>query len=201
MNLSAVILATKNRHKITEINACLKALNLNIKSFNDLNVLPEIEETGTSFEENAYIKSKETALFTSTPCLADDSGLVIPSINGEPGVYSARYAGENARDEDRMNKVLGKLANKTNEERKAYFQCVLILCDLRGNSERVVIASGQVDGYISQTIRGEQGFGYDAIFVPNGYNQTFAELGSTLKNKLSHRKMALDSLVEKLKLL
>ena len=202
MNLKKVILATKNLHKIAEITACLKKFDLEITSFNDLTVLPEIAETGTTFEENAYLKAKGTAIHTQSPCLADDSGLVIPALGGEPGVYSARYAGEGATDQERMEKVLGKLKDKNEKNSRAYFECVLLLFEplFKAGSkyEKVIIGHGQVFGTIAPGMRGQQGFGYDPIFIPEGYEKTFGELGTAVKNKLSHRKRALDDLIKKL---
>ena len=195
-NFKKIILATKNLHKIKEITACLKNLNLEISSFNDLTALPTIEETGKTFVENAYLKARETSLYTHTPCLADDSGLIIPALNGEPGVYSARYVGETATDEDRMQKVLKKMAGK--KEREAHFECVLLLFEKRGEKENVIIGRGRVLGDIATSIRGNKGFGYDSIFIAKGFEQTFGELGSAVKNKLSHRKLALDDLIKKM---
>ena len=156
-------------------------------------------ETGETFEENAYLKAKETANYTNMPCLADDSGLVIPSLNGEPGIYSARYAGEKAKDEDRMKKVLNKLRGQEGEARKAYFVCVLLLFEFVGDQEQMVMGRGEVWGRIADSIRGDKGFGYDPIFIPQGYEHTFAELGLAIKNNLSHRRRALDHLIAKLK--
>ncbi len=196
MNFKKVILATKNLHKIAEITACLKDIQLEITNFNDLTVLPEIEETGKTFEENAYIKARETSLYTNTPCLADDSGLVIPTLNGEPGVYSARYAGEKSSDENNVKKVLKKMQGE--KKRRAYFECVLLLFEKRDNKENVVMGHGRIFGNICTSVKGNQGFGYDPIFIPDGYEKTFAELGPTIKNKMSHRKIALDDLIKKI---
>ena len=198
MNWKSVCLATKNRHKIEEITSCLKLFAEEIVSFNDLEKLPEVDETGKTFEENAYLKAKKTSIHLAMPCLADDSGLVIPALNGEPGIYSARYAGENATDKDRMEKVLKELQKKTGEKRKAHFVCVLLLFEKIKDQEKILIGRGEVFGRIADSIRGDKGFGYDLIFIPNGYKNTFAELGIAIKNNLSHRRRALDSLMEKL---
>ncbi|MGM5629369.1 RdgB/HAM1 family non-canonical purine NTP pyrophosphatase [Apibacter raozihei] len=179
-----ILLATQNTHKKDEILAMLPS-NLNLKTFNDYNFEGDIEETGLTFEENAFIKAKFGYDLSGIPCFADDSGLVIEALNGEPGIYSARYAGTGSFD-DNIAKVLSNMKNIT--DRKAYF--ISVICWV--NNKEVRYFEGRVYGTISNTILGKHGFGYDPIFVPEGYSNSFAEISADEKNRISHRALALD---------
>ncbi len=183
-----ILLATQNDHKKEEIIAMLPP-DFNLKTFNDYNFQEDIEETGSTFEENAYIKAKFGYDFAHIPCFADDSGLVIEALNGDPGVYSARYAGTGSFA-DNIAKVLSEM--EETENRKAYF--ISVICWVNG--EEVNYFEGRVYGTISKEIKGAHGFGYDPIFIPDGYTQSFAEFLPEEKNKISHRAIALQKFKE-----
>lgn len=157
----------------------------------------EIEETGCTFEENAMLKATAASRETTQLVLADDSGLEVDALGGEPGVYSARYAGPGASDRDNIAKVIGALAalNPPLSRSRARFRCVLALAQ---NGEILATFSGVTEGSVTTSAAGGQGFGYDPIFVPEGNDETFAELGATVKNQLSHRARALAQLREHL---
>lgn len=179
-----LVLATRNSHKTNEFASLLEGFALS-----DLTArpdLPVIEETGGSFEENATLKAVGISRLLSGLVLSDDSGLEVASLGGAPGVYSARYAGEEATDEENIAKVLHELsAAKINDaERQASFVCVLALAEA---GKILSLFRGAVEGTITSAPRGEDGFGYDPIFMPLAYTRTFAELGSAVKNSISHR--------------
>lgn len=182
-------MATRNAHKVEEIRAILSAFEVL-----DLSVLtdpPEVEETGSTFLENAILKAQAISELTDALVLSDDSGLEVDSLGGDPGVYSARYAGEDGNDSLNNEKLLRELDGQS--ERTARFRCVIVLA--RGGN---VLAdfSGAVEGHILQRNQGEGGFGYDPLFVPEGYERSFAELGEEIKNGLSHRSRALEGVVD-----
>ncbi|TWP26622.1 RdgB/HAM1 family non-canonical purine NTP pyrophosphatase [Apibacter muscae] len=178
-----ILLATQNEHKKEEIINILPQ-NFNLKTFNDYNFKGEIEESGKTFEENAYIKAKFGFDLTNIPSFADDSGLVIEALNGEPGIYSARYAGTGSFN-DNIAKVLKNLESHSN--RNAYF--ISVICWVF--KDEVQYFEGKIHGTISENIRGENGFGYDPIFIPNGYDISFSEFPPAQKNLISHRAIAL----------
>ena len=182
-------MATRNVHKVEEIRAILSAFEVL-----DLSVLtdpPEVEETGSTFLENAILKARAISELTDALVLSDDSGLEVDSLGGDPGVYSARYAGEDGNDFLNNEKLLREMDGQS--ERTARFRCVIVLA--RGGN---VLAdfSGAVEGHILQRNQGEGGFGYDPLFVPEGYERSFAELGEEIKNGLSHRSRALEGVVD-----
>ena len=184
-----LIVATRNVHKVEEIRAILSAFEVL-----DLSVLtdpPEVEETGSTFLENAILKARAISELTDALVLSDDSGLEVDSLGGDPGVYSARYAGEDGNDFLNNEKLLREMDGQS--ERTARFRCVIVLA--RGGN---VLAdfSGAVEGHILQRNQGEGGFGYDPLFVPEGYERSFAELGEEIKNGLSHRSRALEGVVD-----
>jgi len=184
-----LIVATRNVHKVEEIRAILSAFEVL-----DLSVLtdpPEVEETGSTFLENAILKAQAISELTDALVLSDDSGLEVDSLGGDPGVYSARYAGEDGNDFLNNEKLLREMDGQS--ERTARFRCVIVLA--RGGN---VLAdfSGAVEGHILQRKQGEGGFGYDPLFVPEGYERSFAELGEEIKNGLSHRSRALEGVVD-----
>lgn len=189
-----LILATHNRHKVSELSAMLPE-SFTLMSLDDIGFKDEIEETGSTFEDNAGIKSSIIYQKFSIPCIADDSGLQIDALNGEPGVYSARYAGENANDLNNCSLVLGNMIGKTN--RTARFVSVI---SLRWNGNEKLFR-GELEGTITQELKGSHGFGYDPIFIPDGYAITLAEMKPGEKNAISHRAKAIQQLVAYLKLI
>ncbi len=184
------VLATNNVHKKEEIQQILPDFII-LKTLEDIDFTDEIEETGTTFHENALIKAKQVFDFCKLPVFADDSGLVIQALNGEPGIYSARYA-KSGIFADNIQKVLEKLNGKTN--RNAYFVCVICWY----NGKKPIYFEGKIHGTISENIQGENGFGYDPIFIPEGYEMSFAQLSSSEKNKISHRAKALQYFINAL---
>ena len=184
--LSILVIATRNKNKLREFREILKDLQIEIQSLDDFGPTPEAIEDGVSFDENAYKKAIHTAKVLGLPAIADDSGLVVDALNGEPGVYSARYAGENATDEENCNKLLNALQGV--ENRRAHFQCVLSIAVPSGPA---LTYEGRCDGVIIDDKRGDNGFGYDPIFYFEEFGKTFAELSMEEKNRVSHRGKAL----------
>lgn len=185
-----VVLASNNQHKLRELRALLKDLPISLRSQSHWN-LPAVEETGATFVENALIKARYACLHIGRPAIADDSGLVIPKLRGEPGIRSARYAGDDATDADNLRLVLKKLtrANQNFSVFEAYFCATLVY--LSDPEDPVpVISTSAWNGRIVASPRGTNGFGYDPIFQPDGFKQTAAELDSATKNRLSHRGQA-----------
>lgn len=188
--MEELIFVSHNRGKIAEIKQMLAPLNIRVLSADEIN-LPDVEETGTTFEENAALKALTIAKLTKKPCLADDSGLCVNALGGRPGVYSARYAPN--RDFDKaMDKLLAELEKSGNADRSAYFACVLVLGYPDGTYQSF---EGRVNGKITKQKQGSGGFGFDPLFAPDGYEKTFAELGAEVKNKISHRGRALQKFV------
>ncbi len=184
-----LIFASSNQYKTKELISILPA-NFTVKNLKDIGYLQEIEENGTTLKENAYIKAKTIYEAYGKNCLSDDSGLEIPFLNGEPGVKSARYSGTPPNDRENMAKVLTKLGDTT--QRQASFKTVICYC----NQGEYHYFEGEVIGNINSKPIGLYGFGYDPIFVPEGYNMTFAEMMLDQKNELSHRKKALEKFKE-----
>jgi len=187
-----LVFATNNAHKLNEIRN-LAGSNFEIVSLSDMGWVDEIPETGKTIEDNASQKAFYIYEKYKFDCFADDTGLEIESLDKRPGVYSARYAGESCNFEDNMSKVLTELQGITN--RKACFRTVISLV-IQGKEVRF---EGRVDGVILNEYRGNKGFGYDPIFQPNGYKQTFAEMPLELKNAISHRGLATQKLITFLK--
>lgn len=190
--MKKIIIATKNKGKAKEFAAFFETYDIQAVSL--LDMVPEIHdiaETGTTFIENAVIKAEETANFYQQAVLADDSGLVIDALDGRPGVYSARYAGEHATDQANIDKVMSELAEVPLEDRTARFVCVLAIAEPGKETFHQI---GYCEGKIAFEQKGMNGFGYDPIFIPNGYEQTMAELSADEKNKISHRNDALEQL-------
>ena len=187
------VLASNNKKKLEELERILRPLNISIKTAEQLGFeLDEVEETGTTFAENAEIKAKAACKKTGYPAIADDSGLCVNCLDGQPGIYSARYAGEGADDEMNINKLLAEVNKTGNPDRSAYFQCVICCCFPSGET---VFAEGKCEGTIGYAPRGTNGFGYDPIFFIEG-NQTFAELSANQKDVISHRGRALRNLTQ-----
>lgn len=185
-----IVIATRNKNKIKEITALLEGMPINIFSLDDGNwQIPEIQEDGKTFKENAIKKAKTIARLTSKLTLADDSGLMVDALGGQPGVYSARFAGGDATDRENNLKLLQLMKNIPPDRRGAQFVCVIAVASPEGKVDAVEgICRGDI-GYLEE---GGGGFGYDPIFIPTGYNKTFAELSMSVKNKISHRGRALE---------
>lgn len=181
-----MVIATRNKNKLREFREILKDLKIEVRSLDDFGPTPEAIEDGETFDDNAYKKAIHTAKILGLPAIADDSGLVVDALNGEPGVYSARYAGENATDEENCEKLLTALEGV--ENRRAHFQCVLSIAVPSGPA---LTYDGKCDGVIIDNKRGDSGFGYDPIFYFEELGKTFAELSMEEKNKVSHRGKAL----------
>lgn len=190
--MKKIFIASKNKGKINEIKSFLNPFGYEIFSLHDVHGIDDIPETGSTFEENALIKAKAVYDVVKIPVLSDDSGLLVDYLNGQPGVYSARYSGKNPTDEKNTALLLKNLSIAAEPERTAHFKCVIVLYD--GLNERYF--EGVCYGRISNEPRGNEGFGYDPVFIPDGYEKTFAELPADIKNKISHRGNALRSLVK-----
>ncbi|MBZ0203523.1 MAG: XTP/dITP diphosphatase [Ignavibacteria bacterium] len=187
-----LIIASKNTGKLKEIKTLLDGLDIEVLSLLDYENIPDIPETGNTFEENAFIKAKAVFDITGIPTIADDSGLIVDHIGGAPGVYSARFAGEDANDRKNCDKLLDMMRSARPEERTARFKCVILLY----NGLDKWLFDGICEGTIINELRGTGGFGYDPLFQPIGYNKTFAELGPEVKNGISHRGKAMVKLKE-----
>lgn len=190
--IKELVFATNNAHKLEEIAAAV-GNQFKILSLNDINCQDEIAETGTTFKENASLKTHYIFDKFALNCFSDDSGLEIEALNGEPGVFSARYAGKNGDHEANMQRVLEQMEGVSN--RKSQFKTVISLI---WKAEEFWF-EGTVPGTIRTEISGNQGFGYDPIFQPDGYNVTFAEMSTSEKNKISHRGKAVTQLIDFLK--
>lgn len=189
MKLEEIVFASHNEGKIKEIKKLLAPYGIKVKSALDMN-LPDVEETGKTFEENSLLKSRTIAKLVNMPCLADDSGLCVDALNGAPGVYSARYAPN--RDFDKgMEKLLAEMEKSPNKSRNAHFSCVISLAWPDGQYK---VFAGQVDGKIALHKMGAGGFGYDPLFVPEGFTCSFAQMSQEEKNKISHRGLAVEKL-------
>ena len=197
MNNMKIVAATGNKHKIEEIESITRKFGMNVITKAEAGVGDlEVEETGTTFEENSLIKAEAIMKATGMPAIADDSGLEADALNGAPGVYSARFSGEGATDESNNAKLLKLMENITDDERSARFVSVVTLCFPDGT---VVAARGECPGTLRRSPRGDGGFGYDPLFVPVGYDKTYAEISAEEKNIISHRAKALGILRMKLK--
>lgn len=183
-----LLVATGNAHKTEEISAIL-GNGYEVADLKSHPSLPSVEETGTTFLENATLKAVEISRQVPGLVLSDDSGLEVDALGGAPGVYSARYAGEDGNDELNNEKLLRELGNTPNSERGGRFRCVMALAE---NGELLAHFDGSVEGRIISERHGSGGFGYDPLFVPAGHEQSFAELGEAVKNTLSHRARAME---------
>ncbi len=190
--MKELIFSTNNSHKLSEVRQLLEG-RVVIRSLNDINLEGDIPETADTLQGNALQKAEWIYSRTGKDCFADDTGLEVDALDGAPGVYSARYAGEHCSFDDNMNKLLKAMDGK--ENRKARFRTVICLIE---NGERQYF-EGIVEGTITTEKHGAEGFGYDPIFLPDGYAQTFAEMPPELKNLISHRGRAVQKLVEHLK--
>lgn len=191
-----IVVATHNKGKFREFKAALEPLEIEAVSIADVVTVPEPEETGTTFLENARIKAQYYMKASQLPCLADDSGLAVDVLDGAPGVYSARYAGEACDDEANNAKLIQALQAVPFEKRTARYVCELVLAYPDG---REVTATGYCEGLIQDRPEGEGGFGYDPYFYVPQFQQTMAQISLAQKNAISHRGLALQSLLSKLK--
>lgn len=194
-----IVIATSNPHKVRELSALLKELRkFDIYTLRDFPSYHPPKEGGSSFEENAIQKASHAAQNLNCYALADDSGLVVPALSGEPGIYSSRYAGSDATDKENRQKLLKKMQNLSGERRAAYFECAIALA----SPKRLIrCVKATTEGMIAEQERGGLGFGYDPLFVKHEYNKSFAELSESVKNKISHRGKALDKLLHLLEAL
>ena len=189
------IMATHNKDKIVEMSRILEPLGIEAVTDRDLGVeLPEVEENGTTFAENAYLKAASACAFTGLPAIADDSGIVVDALNGAPGVYSARYGGEGLDDKGRNRLLLSELDGVPHEKRTAHYACAICCVFPDG---RTITAEGEMHGVITTAERGEGGFGYDPLFAIG--EKTVAEMTAEEKDAISHRGNALRAFREKLR--
>ena len=187
--MDQIIFVTHNKHKSEEIKNII-GNSFEIKNLSDINITEEIPETGNTLKENALQKAKYLHDKLGCNCFADDTGLEVDSLNGEPGVFSARYAGEPSNSQRNIEKLLNNLQGKKN--RTAQFTTVIaVILD-----NKTYFFEGSISGQIIDTQRGDGGFGYDSIFIPNGYDKTFAELPAEVKNSISHRALAMQKFKE-----
>jgi len=202
-----LLVATRNRGKSKEFREAFEKIGIGVKDLHDVEGIPDIEETGTTFEENAFLKAKTVADIVGMPVLADDSGLCVDALEGAPGVYSARYAGEPANDAANNAKLLRELEGRSVESPSsreelgdakllstARFMCSLVLYDPSDDSK--LHAEGSVEGYILSKARGDGGFGYDPLFWLPSHSRSMAELSLEEKNAISHRGNALKKLLD-----
>ena len=190
MELPTLVFATNNQHKIDEAQDIVKG-KLKLISLKEAGVDIDVDETETTFRGNAWLKAQAVWELTGLPCVADDSGLCVEALGGEPGVYSSRYAGEAGNHTKNNEKLLKEMDGKS--DRRAFFTTVLCLVGL---DDTPLYIEGRVNGVILREIQGRDGFGYDPLFCPNGDNRSFAEMSAAEKNAMSHRGRAFQSLME-----
>ena len=190
-----VVIATHNRDKMKEIQGAISELGWEVISLYDFPEISEIEENGKTLEENALIKAREVFKETGLPTISDDTGLEVDALDGAPGVYTARYAGEDCSYSDNVNKMLKEMSKVPMPNRGAFFKTVMVFKD----ENKELIVEGIVKGKISRESRGDDGFGYDPIFYVIEYDKTFAEMTMSEKNKISHRGNAINNLINSIK--
>lgn len=195
--METIVVASSNKHKIDEISKVTKKFGIDVISRDDAGISKslEIPEDGSTFEENSYIKAKAIIDICGKPTIADDSGLMVDALGGAPGVYSARFAGEDQNDERNNEKLKDLLRDVLYKDRRAKFVSVITLLFPDG---RKIVARGECPGHIIEEERGDNGFGYDPLFVPEGYGSTFGMLSPDVKNEISHRALALKNLAKEL---
>ncbi|NGP77429.1 RdgB/HAM1 family non-canonical purine NTP pyrophosphatase [Balneolaceae bacterium YR4-1] len=189
--MDTIVLASRNKHKIEELKETLRPLGIKLRSALEFSHLEEVEEDKLTLEGNALKKARYVYEETGLPALADDTGLEVDALDGRPGVFSARYAGENASYEDNVEKLLAELAGVDLKDRRAQFRTVAALVSDEGTHT----FEGVCRGKILKEERGEKGFGYDPVFQPEDYEETFAEMASEIKNEISHRGKAIQQLL------
>ncbi len=192
-----LVLASNNAHKLQELSAILSTLGMEVVSQKEAGVFVEPDENGSTFEENSYIKAKTVMDVCGLPTVADDSGLMVDALGGEPGVYSARFGGDACKsDTDRLNYLLSRMEDVPDEKRTAHFVSVITMLTPDGKN---VVARGECPGRILREVHGENGFGYDPVFFVPEEGCTFAQLPPERKNQISHRARALEIFVRKLR--
>jgi XTP/dITP diphosphohydrolase len=184
-----LLIATRNEGKVAELLPLTRSLPLRLRSLAEFPEIGEVAETGETFAENASIKAQAYASQSRLWALSDDSGLVVDALGGAPGVYSARYGGMGLSFAERITRLLGELRQSGSADRRARFVCVIAIADPGG--EIVNVSTGICEGLIADAPRGTNGFGYDPVFAPDGYDQTFGELSTEIKERISHRALAL----------
>ncbi len=193
MNIK-ILIASTNKHKVDEIKNILDFRGITFESLENFKHISSVEENGNTFKDNAIIKAKHYYAHSGLPVISDDSGLVVPALNGAPGVFSARYSGKQSSYAENNRLLLSRMSGFADEQRSAYFVCVVVYYD----GKTSVFAEGQAHGKIINATRGEQGFGYDPLFYYPPAEKTFAEMKSIEKNLVSHRFRALQLLKSKL---
>lgn len=199
MNITdTIVAATTNKGKIAEIKEIMECFGFHVISRDEAGIPKDfvIEETGNTFEENSFIKAKTVMELTGLSSIADDSGLCVDALDGAPGVYSSRFSGDEGNDEANNKKLIELMKDVEDEKRTARFVSVITLIEPSGET---ISAKGYIEGKILRKSAGNNGFGYDPLFVPNGFEKSFGQLGFSVKNTLSHRAKALDSLRKILK--
>lgn len=188
-----LLIATHNRGKFDELMHLFAGLHIELQSLNHFENVLEVEETGSTFAENARLKARNYAIQTGMVALADDSGLEVEALDDRPGVFSARYGGERADFGEKMVKLLEELDRTSDEHRRARFVCAIAIADSKG--EVITNVEGVCSGKIAAAPRGSGGFGYDPLFIPDGFDQTFGELPNEVKQKISHRARAFNEII------
>ena len=191
---SKILFASNNEGKIKEAKAILYPYGIDIMTPKDVGIKLEVVEDGATYMDNAIKKAEAFFMETMIPTIADDSGLEILALNNEPGLFTHRYFGENLPFEIKRKKMLNKMKKIADDNRGASYKCIVAYCDW----DTVITAEGKIEGSITKEEAGTNGFGYDHIFKPNGYEKTFAELDTNIKNQISHRAIALSELAKKL---
>ncbi|HEY5814038.1 MAG TPA: RdgB/HAM1 family non-canonical purine NTP pyrophosphatase [Terrimicrobiaceae bacterium] len=189
-SVAPLLVSTTNTHKVREIRAILGS-GFELSDLSALPLMREVEETGETFEENAALKALAASELFEGWVIADDSGLEVDALGGAPGVYSARYAGKGASDADNNALLLKNLEEVHDTDRRARFRCVIVLARM---GRKFALFEGIVEGAVARHPRGAGGFGYDPLFIPAGFSETFGQLAAEIKNRLSHRAQALDKL-------
>jgi len=187
-----LVLATQNPHKVEEMRALMRHMNITLTSSADYPDLPEVVEDADTLRGNAIKKAEETFLHLGIPSVADDTGLLVDALDGRPGVYSARYAGKDATYKDNLEKLLKELGDLPASQRKAHFKTVIAL----KTEDELHCFEGKCHGHILKKAKGSGGFGYDPVFQPDGFDKTFAELSPDEKNSVSHRGRAMHKFLE-----
>lgn len=193
MKSTDLLIATNNAGKVRELSELLSGFPLNLNRLADFDGVVEVEESGSTFEENAALKAKGYALQTGMLALADDSGLEITALGGAPGVLSARYGGDTTPFDEKIAMLLSELENAASRDRSARFVCVMAIANPMGEIE--FTAEGICTGTLTMNPRGTGGFGYDPIFIPDGFDRTFGELASDIKQQISHRGRAIRKII------
>ncbi|WP_234945984.1 XTP/dITP diphosphatase [Caldanaerobius fijiensis] len=191
-----VLLVTKNQGKAIEMKKIMSDMDLELMDLTDLDIDIDVIEDGKTFEENALKKAYTYHKATGLPCIADDSGLEVDYLKGAPGVYTARYAGDSATDQENIMKLLREMESAPEDQRNARFVCAIAFVLADGTA---IITRGVCDGKIAHEMRGSNGFGYDPVFYVPEYNMTFAELDDMVKNRISHRAKALEQMKKYIK--